>query len=318
VVIAAMFGWLAVAWLIAADEMPAGGPPGATGELPPLLSGIVNQILVNVLVFGFAYFFGETAWLAARREHALAEQAAELRTARAAAEERAVFAERVRIARELHDVVAHHVSVMGVQAGAARVVLDHDPAQTRGALTRIETGARSALEEMHRLLGVLRDPDAGAVPSDGDAEPPPPGLDAVPALVEQARSAGLRVECTVVGDPLPVPESIGLSAYRIMQEALTNTLRHAAATRVDVRVRYLPGSLEVEVVDDGRGTSASPSTQPSTRTGLGLAGMRERVAVHDGELEVGPRPGGGYRVRARFPLAGASAPVAERSQEPVG
>ncbi len=151
---------------------------------------------------------------------------------------------------------------------------------------------------MHRLLGVLRDPDA--VPPAGAApEQPPPGLGDVPDVLDAVRRAGLRVDFAEVGDPAPLPESVGLSAYRIVQEAVTNTLRHAAATRVDVRVRHLSGALEVEVVDDGRAASSAAARSGS---GLGLAGMRERVALHDGELEVGPRPTGGYRVRARFPL----------------
>jgi signal transduction histidine kinase len=312
VVVLVMFAWLvySLSATAYAERMNA---PDSGQLLAPATAALIWITAINVLYFGAAWFFGDLAWRQARQQALLEERTLELARERDENARRAVLAERVRIARELHDVVAHHVSVMGVQAGAARVVLDHDPAQTRGALTRIETGARSALEEMHRLLGVLRDPDGGTRLSDGDAEPPPPGLDAVPALVEQARSAGLRVEWTAVGDPVPVPDSVGLSAYRILQEALTNTLRHAGATRVDVRVRYLPGALEVEVVDDGRGSS----TSPSKRIGLGLAGMRERVAVHDGELEVGPRPGGGYRVRARLPLAGASARVVERPQEPV-
>jgi signal transduction histidine kinase len=208
-------------------------------------------------------------------------------------------AERQRIARELHDVVAHHVSVLGVQAGAARVVLDRDPAASRAALENIESGARSALEEMHRLLGVLRDPAPEQPAVIGPA--PPPGLDAVEGLLDRARSAGLDVTYAEIGDRIPVPPGVALSAYRIVQEAVTNTLRHAAATRVDVRIRHLDAGLEVEVVDDGR---AVPELSPpaGSRRGLGQTGMRERVALHGGELELGPRPDGGYRVRARFPL----------------
>ncbi|HYY12027.1 MAG TPA: ATP-binding protein, partial [Kineosporiaceae bacterium] len=198
--------------------------------------------------------------------------------------------------------------------GAARVVLDRDPEQSRRALAGIETGARSALDEMHRLLGVLRDPDAAAAPPPRDAKEPAPGLDGLPALLEGARAGGLRADLTVVGTPVPVPDVLGLGAFRVVQEALTNTLRHAAATRVDVRVRYLADAVEVEVVDDGRGSAVGTS---GGRQGLGLTGMRERVALHDGELEVGPRPGGGFRVRARLPLrAGRDLPL-ERGRESV-
>jgi signal transduction histidine kinase len=160
-VIGAMFVWLAVSWLVAADTIPPGGLPGASGDLPPLLSGIVNSILINMLVLGFAYLFGETAWLAARREHQLRVQSDELRDARAAAEERAVFGERVRIARELHDVVAHHVSVMGIQAAAARRAMEKDTGKARGALASVEQSARTAVDELRVMLGALRasDPD---------------------------------------------------------------------------------------------------------------------------------------------------------------
>nr|WP_296068938.1 histidine kinase [uncultured Actinoplanes sp.] len=286
VVIGAMFGWLAVAWLIAADKMPPGGPPGATGELPPLLSGIVNEVLINVLVFGFAYLFGETAWLAARREHELRVQADELRAARAAAEERAVFGERVRIARDLHDVVAHHVSVMGIQAAAARRALDRRPEAARTALTAVEQGARTAVDELHRMLAALRTAD----------EPTMEGIEQVEDLTDRVRDAGLTAEYAVFGTPVPLPASISQTAYRIVQEAVTNSLKHARASTVDVRIRYLARELEIDVADDGRGAGAA------TAGGVGLLGMRERVAVHGGTVEAGPRTAGGFRVRARLPL----------------
>ena len=288
-VIGSMFGWLAVAWLVAADRMPAGGPPGATGELPPLLAGILNEVLINTLVFTFAYLFGETAWLAARREHELQSHADELRAARAAAEERAVFGERVRIARELHDVVAHHVSVMGIQASAARRAMDRDPDATRAALTAVEQGARTAVDELHRMLGALREP--------GDPSPPAPsGIEHVEDLTERVRDAGLTAEYAVFGDPVPLPASISQTAYRIVQEAVTNSLKHANASTVDVRIRYLARELEIDVADDGRGAIAVASG------GMGLIGMRERVAMHGGTVEAGARAAGGFRVRARLPL----------------
>ena len=297
VVVVVMFAWLAYALSATAWSQQQQGK-GGDHLLSQATASIIWATVVNVLYFGAAWFFGDLAWRQARQQALLEERTVELAHERDENARRAVLAERVRIARELHDVVAHHVSVMGVQAGAGRMVLDSDPAQARAALTGIEAAARAALDEMHRLLGVLRDPDA--VPAAGTPpEQPPPGLDALPEILDAARRAGLRTDFAEVGDPAPLPESVGLSAYRIVQEAVTNTLRHAAATRVDVRVRHLPGALEVEVVDDGR---AAPAGDGTRRAGLGLAGMRERVALHDGELEVGPRPTGGYRVRARFPL----------------
>lgn len=293
VVIAAMFGWLAVAWLLAYDEaLPAGGPPGASGDIPPLIAAIVNGILINVLFFGFAYLFGETAWLSVRRQHQLEVQAQELRRAQADAEEQAVFGERVRIARELHDVVAHHVSVMGVQAAAGRRALDKDLGKARTALAAVEQSARTAVDELRRMLGALRAPGTEAGPDD---TPAAAGVDRVGDMVDRVREAGLDAQYAVYGEPVAVPESVSQAAYRIAQEAVTNTLKHAAASTIDVRIRYLANELEVDVADDGRG-GATPGG------GMGLIGMRERVAVHDGTLEVGPRSDGGFRVRARLPL----------------
>ena len=297
-VIGAMFAWLAVAWLISVDEIPPGGPPGATGELPPLLSGIVSHVLVNMLVFGFAYFFGETAWQSARREHKLAEQAAELRAARAAAEEQAVFAERVRIARELHDVVAHHVSVMGIQAAAARRAMDRDAETTRTALSAVEQGARTAVDELHRMLGALR-------AADEPPTSPAAGIDQVEDLVDRVREAGLTPRFAVFGTPVTLPDSLSQAAYRIVQEAVTNTLKHAHASTVDVRIRYLAREVEIDVADDGRG--AAPAALASG--GMGLLGMRERVAIHGGTVDAGTRSAGGFRVQARLPWAPLPAAV---------
>jgi signal transduction histidine kinase len=311
VVVVVMFAWLA--YVLSATAWSEGRQgKAADGLLSPATATMIWVVAVNVLYFGAAWFFGDLAWRQARQQALLEERTVELARERDENARRAVLAERVRIARELHDVVAHHVSVMGVQAGAARVVLDRDPGQTRAALVGIESGARSALDEMHRLLGVLRDPQAVPASADG-AEQPLPGVDAVPDVLGGARRAGLKVDFGVVGDPVPVPDSVGLSAYRIVQEAVTNTLRHAAASQLDVRVRYLPGMLEVEAVDDGRAAGGPPE---QGGRGHGLVGMRERVGLHGGELEVGPRTTGGYRVRARFPLPAASS-GAEREHEAV-
>lgn len=302
-VLGAMFVWLAVSWLVAADRIPPGGPPGATGELPPLLAGIVNSVLINMLILGFAYLFGETAWLAARREHQLRLQADELRDARAAAEERAVFGERVRIARELHDVVAHHVSVMGIQAAAARRAMEKDIGKARSALASVEQSARTAVDELHVMLGALRaseavpDDDNGAAGADSGTVDPA-GVERVGDLAERARAAGLETRSAVLGDPVPLPASLSQAVYRIAQEAVTNTLKHASASTVDIRVRYLAREVELDVTDDGVGGPPDRG-RPG---GLGLVGMRERVALHGGVVEAGPRDGGGFRVRARIPI----------------
>jgi signal transduction histidine kinase len=286
------------------------GPPpefdDAAGPLDPLLAVALYHVGINLLYFLAAYAFGNQAWESARRRHQLAVREEQLRRSQAENARQAVVAERVRIARDLHDVVAHHVSVMGVQASAARRVLDTDPVVASGALSAVESTARTAIEELHGLLGVLRadadrpDERNAERPGDGDADARPslPGLDQVRRLVDETRATGLDVTYAVYGEPRPVPDAIALSAYRVIQEALTNTVKHAAATVVDVRVRFLEQSLEVEVNDDGLGGDGS-----APGSGLGLAGMRERVAVHGGQLDVGPRRAGGFQVRARFRLA---------------
>ncbi|MEU4552150.1 sensor histidine kinase [Micromonospora violae] len=305
-VIVTMFAWLGISYTASIEHIPPDAFADAAGPVPPVLAAMVTGVLLNGLFFGFAYFFGETAWVAARREHELREQAEELRRSQTEARERAVLGERVRIARELHDVVAHHVSVMGVQASACRRVFDRDQGKARAALTAIEQSARTAVDELRRMLGVLRT-SAGA-----DAAPPTAGgVERIDELVERARAAGLTTTLGVYGDAVALPESVSQAAYRVTQEAVTNTLKHAGATLLDVRVRYLAHDVEVDVTDDGRGGGRANAA------GLGLIGMRERVTAHDGDLEAGPRAGGGWRVRARFPLAAPADPPVEPQREPV-
>ena len=201
---------------------------------------------------------------------------------------RAVLEERVRIARELHDVVAHHVSVMGVQAGVARRLFDRDPQEALAAIGSVEVASRQAIADLQQLVGVLRRQ------GDGEDLAPQPSLRRLPELVEQMRQTGLPVTLTTRGQPQRLPAGVELSAYRIIQEALTNTLKHAGPARAGVTVRYDDGAVEVEVVDDGQGP---PPDQPGTG-GKGLVGMRERVNLYGGRLETGARPGGGFRVHA--------------------
>jgi signal transduction histidine kinase len=202
----------------------------------------------------------------------------------------AVVEERARIARELHDVIAHHVSMIVLQAGAERRVLDGANASTREVLETVERTGRSALTEMRRLLGMLR----------GDAnEPlaPQPGLGDVPVLVDQLREAGLPVELHVAGERRELPVGIELSAYRIVQEALTNALKHAGEASARVDIRYGTDSLELEIADDGTGVST-----PVSSGGHGLVGMRERVALYGGRLDTGRQPSGGFVVRVLLPI----------------
>ncbi|GAB3435378.1 sensor histidine kinase [Actinophytocola sediminis] len=296
-VIVAMFGWLTIG-LVMYLSGPPEDLPGAAGPLDPVLASVLYNIGFNLIYFLAAYFFGELAWVSARRQAELAWRAEQLRAYQEENTRGAIVAERVRIARDLHDVVAHHVSVMGVQAGAARRVLDTDRELASGALRTVEQTARTAIGELHGLLGVLR------AEQDGDrSREHPAGLDQLPELVATARSAGIEVEHGVYGQPRPVSDGVALSVYRIVQEALTNVVKHARARRAEVRVRYLDTTIEVEITDDGRGSGVSGGA------GLGLLGMRERIAVHGGELETGPRQGAGYRVRASFPAAAAPAEV---------
>jgi signal transduction histidine kinase len=203
----------------------------------------------------------------------------------------AVAAERAAIARELHDVVAHHMSVMVVQAGAARAVSGSDPAAAAAALRQIEASGRTGLAEMRRLLEVLK------AEEDGDGRAPQPGLARIDELLDAMRASGLPVEAVVEGTPRPLSPGVDLSAYRIVQEALTNALRHAGGASARVLVRYAPDGLELEIADHGSG----PRDDPEASGGHGLIGMRERVHLFGGELEAGPRRGGGFLVRARLP-----------------
>jgi signal transduction histidine kinase len=245
----------------------------------------VEEVMLGVCVALAAFVLERRA----RRAAALEERAVRLEEEREENERAAVAEERRRIARDLHDVVAHGVGVMTVQAGAARLLLEDDPARAREPLLAVEQAGRQALAELRRLLGILRrdERDAGLRPQ--------PGLADLGELVAQARRAGLPVELVVEGAPVALPAGVDLAAYRIVQEGLTNTHKHAGPARAGVAVRYGPDTLELEITDDGRaGTNGGG--------GHGLVGMRERVALYDGRLEAGPRPEGGFTIRAHLPL----------------
>jgi signal transduction histidine kinase len=262
------------------------------GLLLPVTDADAVDFAFVALLLGATWALGDsarnrrayTAELEARA--ARLERERELEASRAAAEERA------RIARELHDVIAHHVSMMVVQAEAGPVVIERDPDTAVHAFDSIGTIGRQALAEMRRLLGVLRSDDDRAAPSFA----PQPGLDQLPVLMEQVRRAGLEVELEVEGEPRPLPPGMDLSAYRIVQEALTNAVRHAGPGRARVLVRYGDGEVRLEVRDDGVGARSGNGA------GHGLVGMRERVNLFGGDLDAGPRPDGGFAVTARLPL----------------
>nr|WP_240978097.1 histidine kinase [Knoellia sp. DB2414S] len=273
------------------------------GLLPLVTSYVLLTAITNVIYFGGAIIGGQVSWRAARQGARLGEQARTIADQAEELQRQAVLAERLRIARELHDVVAHHVSVIGIQAGASRRVLTTDPPAATAALSQVEASSREAVAQMRSLVGALRDPADGV--SDGrERRAPEPGLADLATLVGEAETAGLTTAYEAVeatpGALEELPGPLGLAIYRIVQEALTNVRKHSTANHVGVVVRVDPSGdkpfAEVEVVDNGR---PRPGTSGS---GLGLLGVRERAAARRGLVEVGPRVGGGYRVRVRFPL----------------
>src|SRR4051812_7572278 len=230
------------------------------------------------------------AWLAGQLRRAAEQRALHAEREREAAARLAVAEERARIARELHDVVAHAMSVMVLQVGAVRLRLPPARADDAEALQGVERTGRSALTEMRRLLGALRRDDEEAELA------PQPGLGALDGLLDQVRAAGLPVRLEVRGEPVALPEALDLSAYRIVQEGLTNALKHAGAEQADVLVGYEPGELRLEVRDDGRGADGGDGL------GHGLAGIGERVKIYGGEMTAGRANGGGFVLRTRLPL----------------
>lgn len=289
-IIVGMFVWLIITMyrdaISEADKADV-----AAGAMSPYVAFMLIQLLLNVLYFGGAYYFGERSWAAAAQLAVLEQRTVELEREREVTAAQAVALDRVRIARELHDVVAHHVSVMGVQAGAARLVLERDPAEAARILSGVEGSARDAIHELRQLLETLRTP--GGETTDAASTL---ALDDIAELVEASTEAGLPTDYTVIGEPVPVPALVAVNLYRIAQESLTNARRHAGSgATADVRVRYDDDGVELEIVNTGRAIT-------QLRPGLGQLGMRERAAASGGTLEVTSRPLGGMRVRARVPL----------------
>jgi signal transduction histidine kinase len=272
----------AMAWSLALQ------PGGVTVDATWIESGL------GILV---AWLAGENLRIRRARWAELHARAERLEREREAEARRAVTEERLRIARELHDVVAHSMSVIAVQSAVGNHVMDINPGEARHALAVIETTSRSALTEMRRLLGVLR--------QDGESAGslvPAPGLADLAPLAAQVQEAGLSVWVHVEGERGQVPPGVDLSAYRIIQEALTNVIKHAECSTANVTVRYAPGSVTLEITDDGHCTSRPDMPAAAFSTGHGIIGMRERVAVFGGEFAAGPQPEGGFRVFARLPI----------------
>ena len=255
-----------------------------------------DEILTIPLIFGIGWLFGYALRERTQRTEAAEERASRAEREREIAARVAIAEERSRIARELHDVVAHSMSVIVLQVGAVRHRMTDASARERDVLENVEAMGRAALSEMRRLLGAMRD--------EGDEVEltPSPGLAELDHLVDDVTAAGLAVEVRAVGEPVPLPPGLDLSAYRIVQEALTNSLKHSGAAHVTVTLEYDPSDLRIDVRDDGRGTPTASAD--GARNGYGLAGIRERVKIYGGEMSAGPAPGGGFLLRARLPFDG--------------
>jgi signal transduction histidine kinase len=295
-IVIAMAVWLMLALFQSATDPDSFEGFSRVGLFSPLVAYMLIQVLINLLYFTGAWWFGDRAFASARQRRELEQRTAELELERERTAAQAVALDRVRIARELHDAVAHHVSVIGIQAGAARTVLTSDADAASAALQTIEQTSRETIRELHDMLTTLRDTD--------EADDSARGLDRVPELVAASVDAGLPTSYRVIGEALPVPAIASVNLYRIAQEALTNVRKHAGAeATADVRVRYGGDHVELEVANTG---GMTVHRMPG---GLGQLGMRERVAASGGTLELGPRSRGGYVVRARIPLPASEGPA---------
>lgn len=299
-IIAAMFIWITVSIFVYATGK-RNGEPATVGPFSPLISLVLIQLLSNVTFFLGSYYLGNRGYSQAIDQDALVRRTAELARERERSTAQAVALERMWIARELHDVVAHHVSVMGVQASAARIAFDQNPVIARKSLALVEEAARTAVDELHGMLSTLRDPDPETLDHDRHSDPDTHaaatiGVRQLPALIAQAEAAGLPTRLEIIGDQGTLPSVLDVNIYRIVQESLTNVRKHAGPrATADVRLRFYPDEVEVEVTNSG--------TVPGRRSGAGLGqvGMRERVAASGGTIELGPLARGGYLVRARMP-----------------
>jgi signal transduction histidine kinase len=258
--------------------------------LAPLIYGYNNPPVNNALLLaGWVLAVA----IAAEAYRLRAERAAATRASRQIEQRRQQSEERLRVARDLHDVIGHNISLINVQASMGLDLMDSQPEQARAALSAIKSASKEALEELRTMLTTVRQDGAAAPRS------PAPGLDRLPELIELTRAAGLCVEIEVAGKAPPLPAAVHLAAYRIIQESLTNVARHARRARVTVRVTYDDAAVHVEIDDDGKAPSGGGS---AAGTGTGITGMRERAAALGGDLSAGFRPGGGFRVSARLPV----------------
>lgn len=300
-IILAMFVWISMNLVTTVNNPDLFPEFSRSGVFSQFASVAVIQFITNILYFGGAFYFGNAMFASARQRAELEARTVELAQEREHSAAQAVALDRVNIARELHDVVAHHVSVMGVQAGAARRVMPSNPAQASESLELIEQNAREAVDELHRLLTTLRDTDPDAASQSSSTL----GVDQLAGLADETTATGVQTSHQVIGEPRPVTTLTSFTLYRIAQEALTNVRKHAGAgVTADLRLRYEPGHIELEIIDSGTGRGGS------SRPGLGHLGMKERIAAVGGQLELGPQTRGGYLVRASIPTVDVATPGA--------
>ena len=296
--IVAMFSWLVVNLMVTVNDTSSLPGMSRSGVFSEFASFTVIQFLTNILYFGGAVYFGNASFSSAHQRADLESRTLELAREKEHSDAQAVALERVNIARELHDVVAHHVSVMGIQAGAARRVLVSDPTQAASSLQVVEDSARDAVDELQRLLTTLRSTDAESASTSASTR----GLEQIPDLAGETEASGIPTRLTFVGEPRAVSRLASFTLYRVTQEALTNVRKHAGShSEAEVRIRYGGDEVEVEVSNTGT-VLAAPITE-----GMGMTGMRERLGAVDGTLEMGPRSRGGFVVRARVPAIGETA-----------
>jgi signal transduction histidine kinase len=309
------------AWLVlgvALYSAAAHGPQPRAGQVAAALTAVMALVIFGLLVgtrtatptealaaitfhavpFAVAWPLGAMMRSLRETRASLVERNRQLAEERERNARQAIVDERVRIARELHDVVAHHVSVIGVQAGVARRLFGRRPQQAQEAIGSVEASSRQAIADLHQIVGFLRSHDDG-----GDDLAPQPDLERLPALIDQMRAAGLPIDYVEEGAAHRWPAAVELSAFRIVQEALTNVLKHAGPSPTTIRMRHEPDALDIEIVDGGSGggtRSGATRSGAGENGGRGLAGMRERAALHGGVLEAGPCDGAGFRVHTRL------------------
>lgn len=298
-----MLVWILVTVIVNSADPTVLPKVSRSGLFSAYATFAVLQVVTNLLYFGGAFFFGERAWRSARTQALLEAQGRELELERQTSAAQAVALDRIGIARELHDVVAHHVSVMGIQAAAARRSLEQDPDRAAAALEVVEQSAHTAVEELRRLVHTLRTPEVEDPSSTV-------GVAQLSALVAESQSAGVPTTLIVAGESRPLPMLVNVALYRVVQEALTNVRKHAGrGASAEVRLRFGDRTVEVEVTDDGVRQTLAAAPGSTDRAGLGLRGMRERIGAVGGTVDAGRREQGGFMVRAAVPLS---------AEQPIG